>query len=75
MRAMTDFTALFRRDAAQPLVLRADGQVRALDAEKRTAELTLSSETPVARWGDQEILSHDISAIRLDRLRTIGAIQ
>ena len=63
-----------RRDSSIPLVLRADGQVRALDGEKRTAELTLSSETPVARWGDQEILSHDASAIRLDRLRNLGAI-
>ncbi|MEY2654749.1 MAG: hypothetical protein RLZZ524_1777, partial [Pseudomonadota bacterium] len=73
MRAMTSFPFL-RRDASAKLVLRADGQVRALDAEKRTAELTLSSETPVARWGDQEILSHDASAIRLDRLRNLGAI-
>ncbi len=66
--------ALLRRDAPAALITRCDGQIRALDAEKRTAELTLSSETPVQRWGDTEILSHDETAIRLQRLREIGAI-
>lgn len=66
---------LLRRDAADgALITRMDGQIRAIDAEKRTAELSLSSETPVTRWGDQEILSHDPAHVRLDRLRSIGAI-
>jgi HK97 family phage prohead protease len=63
-----------RRDASPALITRCDGQIRALDAEKRTAELSLSSETPVQRYGDQEILSHDEAHVRLGRLREIGAI-
>jgi HK97 family phage prohead protease len=65
---------LLRRDADVALITRCDGQIRAIDAEKRTAELSLSSETPVQRYGDSEILSHDAAHVRLDRLRQIGAI-
>lgn len=70
---LRDLVPLLRRDAGA-LITRCDGQIRAIDADKRTAELSLSSETPVQRWGDQEILSHDPAHIRLDRLREIGAI-
>ncbi len=34
---------------------------------------SVSSETPVMRGGDAEILRHDPNSIRLDRLRTLGA--
>ena len=30
-----------------------------IDAEKRTVELAFSSESPVERWGENEVLSHD----------------
>lgn len=39
-----------------------------MDEEKRTAELSFSSETPVERWFGAEILDHGPSSVRLDRL-------
>lgn len=37
-------------------------------AEGRTVEVAFSSETPVERWGEWEILSHEPGAARLERL-------
>jgi hypothetical protein len=49
------------------------GNLSIIDKDKRIVEVSLSSEAPVKRWGDTEILSHDPAHIRLDRLRTVGA--
>ena len=48
--------------------------VRAIDDEQRTVELAFSSEFPVSRWGDKEILWHDKSAVQLGRLRKAGSL-
>lgn len=48
--------------------------VRVLDEEQRTVELSFSSETPVTRWGEDEILSHKKSAVLLERINTTGCL-
>lgn len=48
--------------------------IRVLDEETRTVELSFSSEEPVTRWGDDEILSHKNGAVLLDRLNTTGCL-
>lgn len=52
---------------------RLDLDVRAADDEARTVPASLSSETPVSRWFGNEILSHDTSAVNLERA-TGGAL-
>jgi HK97 family phage prohead protease len=55
--------------------LRRDGddlRVRAVNDEERTVELSFSSETPVDRWGEAEILSHAPDAVDLRQLTDIG---
>ncbi len=42
--------------------------VRALHEDKRTAELSFSSDEPYRRWFGEEILDHDRGSIRLERL-------
>lgn len=41
--------------------------VRAANDKERSIEASLSSETPIERWHGTEILSHEPSAIKLDR--------
>lgn len=41
-------------------------------ADKNLLRFSVSSETPVMRYGDAEILRHDAKSIRLDRLRSLG---
>lgn len=48
------------------------GETRTIDEEKRTVELSFSSEEPYMRWYGNEILSHDKSAVNLKRLKQIG---
>ncbi len=48
--------------------------VRAVEGEDRTIELSFSSETPVKRWFGQEILSHDSEAVDLTRLIDVGSV-
>lgn len=48
--------------------------IRILDEETRTVELSFSSETPVARWGAEEVLSHKSGAVSLERLNTGGCL-
>lgn len=45
-----------------------------MDNEKRTIELSFSSELPVERWFGQEILDHDPSSVDLSRLNNGGAL-
>lgn len=49
-------------------------EVSSFDVEKRTVELAFSSEFEGQRWFGIEILDHDPSSIRLDRLRDGGAL-
>ncbi|PIC80535.1 caudovirus prohead protease [Sporosarcina sp. P18a] len=48
--------------------------VRSLDEEKRSFELSFSSEEPYQRWFGSEILSHEPGAIDLSRLNEIGVL-
>lgn len=48
--------------------------IRALDEEKRTFELSFSSEEPYQRWFGTEILSHEPGAMDLSRLNEIGVL-
>lgn len=45
-----------------------------VNVEKRTVEVSFSSEEPVARWFGNEILDHTTSSVRLKRLRTHGPL-
>lgn len=45
-----------------------------IDAEKRTAEIAFSSETPYQRYWGTEILDHSPASMRLDRLKDGGAV-
>ena len=47
--------------------------LRAADEEARTVPASMSSETPVRRWFGNEILSHEPSAVNLERV-TGGAL-
>ncbi len=49
-------------------------EARAVEGDSDAVEFTASSEAPVTRWGDTEILSHAPNAIRLERLRKLGAV-
>ena len=46
----------------------------AVDAEKRTVELSFSSEEPVERWFGYEILDHSPGSVDLSRLNAGGAL-
>ena len=48
--------------------------IRSISKEKRTAELSFSSETPYMRWGEAEILDHAPGACDLSRLQSIGCV-
>ena len=43
-------------------------ETRAIDEEKRTVEISFSSETPVDRWYGREILDHSQGSMRLGRM-------
>lgn len=45
-----------------------------IDAEARTVELAFSSETPYERWWGTEVLGHERSAVRLDRMANGAAL-
>lgn len=51
-----------------------DFEVRAVNEESRTVDLSFSSEQPYKRWFGMEILSHDDGAINLSRLQEIGVL-
>ena len=48
--------------------------MRNLDEDKRTIELAFSSEEPVRRYFGDEILSHNPSEVRLERLNNAAAL-
>lgn len=45
-----------------------------LNTDKRTLEVCFSTETPVFRWGVNEVLSHDTGAVDLSRLNDGAAV-
>lgn len=45
-----------------------------MDKEKRTVKVRFSSETAVSRWFGDEVLSHDSSNVRMDRIRNGAAV-
>lgn len=47
---------------------------QSIDDEKRTVELSFSSEEPVERWFGTEILDHKTESVRLDRLNSVGPL-
>lgn len=47
---------------------------RAIDEEKRTVELSFSSEEPYSRWWGVEILDHSDGCVDLERLSEIGCM-
>lgn len=51
-----------------------EAEVRAVGEDTRTVELSFSSEEPVQRWYGAEILSHDPTAVDLQRLKDVGVV-
>ena len=50
------------------------GQIRAVEGEERTVELSFSSEEPYCRWWGMEILDHSPECMDLQRLNSIGCV-
>ena len=50
------------------------GQIRALEEEERTVELSFSSEEPYSRWFGAEILDHSEGCVDLKRLKDVGCV-
>lgn len=56
-------------------MFRSFGIVRsAINEERRTVEISFSSEEPVDRWFGTEILDHAPGSVRLDRIKTGGPL-
>lgn len=51
-----------------------NAQFRALEGNKNQFELSFSSEQAVERWFGQEVLLHDVGAVDLNRLLTVGTV-
>lgn len=49
-------------------------EIRQISQDDRTVELAFSSEVPVSRWFGDEVLSHEGTAMRLDRLEAGAAL-
>lgn len=67
---MNSVERLHEMTMTRELAVRAD----AVSEEKRTAELTFSSETPYKRWFGLEILDHSENSVDLTRLQEIGVL-
>ena len=63
-------TEVLHREVPIRILKRADDGDGADDVVRFSA----SSQEPVMRVGDQEILRHDEASVRMDRLRTLGAL-
>jgi len=70
-RAVTAQQINQNRGAGQ---LARQAEVRSFDEGARTVELSFSSELPVERWFGSEVLVHEASAVRMDRLMNGGAL-
>lgn len=63
------------RKMNMPLLYRAATIDKIVDVEARTVQLSFSSEAAVVpRWFGGEILDHSKSSVRLDRIRSAGAV-
>ncbi|MCR4442151.1 MAG: hypothetical protein QHH10_08230 [Peptococcaceae bacterium] len=51
-----------------------EAQIKAINENSRTVELSFSSELPYDRWFGPEILSHDEEAVDLSRLLEVGTV-
>lgn len=51
-----------------------DAEIRAVEGEERTVELSFSSEEPYSRWWGVEILDHSVGCVDLSRLNSIGCV-
>jgi HK97 family phage major capsid protein/HK97 family phage prohead protease len=60
--------AINARRASEPLLRR--GEIREIDVEKRTVEISFSSETPVERWFGDEVLDHAPGAMNVERMES-----
>lgn len=49
-------------------------ELRMLDGDDRTVELSFSSEEPIERWFGNEVLVHEAGNIRLDRINNGGPV-
>lgn len=49
-------------------------EIRAVEGEERTVELSFSSEEPYTRWWGVEILDHSGGCMDLQRLNSIGCV-
>ena len=67
---MNSVERLHEMTMTRELAARAD----AVSEEKRTAELTFSSENPYKRWFGLEILDHSGNSVDLTRLQEIGVL-
>lgn len=67
---MNSMKRLHEMTMTRELAARAD----AVSEEKRTAELTFSSEKPYKRWFGPEILDHSEGSVDLTRLQEIGVL-
>lgn len=67
---MNSMKRLHEMTMTRELAARAD----AVSEEKRTAELTFSSEKPYKRWFGSEILDHSEGSVDLTRLQEIGVL-
>lgn len=60
------------KDTKQERIINAE--IREINTDERTVELSFSSEEPYTRWGWTEILSHKEGEIRLERLMDVGSV-
>ncbi len=49
-------------------------EFRAVEGEERTIELSFSSEEPVERWGDLEILDHSEECVDMSRMNGMSCV-
>jgi HK97 family phage major capsid protein len=54
--------------------LRRTFEIRSADVERRTVELSFSSELEYSRWWGIEILGHEADEVRMDRLKSGAAL-
>lgn len=64
-------TQLYREMPLQ--LIKRDAAAGAPPVDENVLRFSASSETPVHRWGDIEILRHDDQSVMLDRLRSLGS--
>lgn len=72
---MKDKNKTIPRHSKGPELRVVEGYIRAVEGEDgNTFELSFSSEKPCSRWFGSEILSHDPSAVDLERLLAVGTV-